>query len=240
MPVQNSKETQSSREYKLVIFGNGDLYVDEYDPTVEDSYRKQCVLDDEIAVLDILDTAGQEDSPYYTVRDSGIHSGEGFLLVYAITSRTSFEFLNWVHSQIMRAKSSMSSSPENIPILIVGNKCDLEDKRQVGKDEGQELARRIGCQFLETSAKEDINVDEAFYAVVREIKKHNQTQKAQKHIDSTESASRPTAAQKRHSKGLRKVYRCPRRENRPGDIGRNEEPGHESNSEGCCGECVIL
>jgi len=103
------------REYKLVVVGGGGVgksaltiqfiqshFVDEYDPTIEgaslespapaeaaDSYRKQCVIDEEVALLDVLDTAGQEE--YSAMREQYMRTGEGFLLVYSITSRNSFE-----------------------------------------------------------------------------------------------------------------------------------------------------
>lgn len=64
-------------------------FVDEYDPTIEDSYRKQCQIDAEPALLDVLDTAGQEE--YSAMREQYMRTGEGFLLVYSITSRNSFE-----------------------------------------------------------------------------------------------------------------------------------------------------
>ncbi len=60
--------------------------MDEYDPTIEDSYRKQCVIDDEVALLDILDTAGQEE--YSAMREQYMRTGEGFLLVYSITDKS--------------------------------------------------------------------------------------------------------------------------------------------------------
>jgi GTPase KRas len=59
--------------------------VTEYDPTIEDSYRKQSVIDDEVALLDVLDTAGQEE--YSAMREQYMRTGEGFLLVYSITDR---------------------------------------------------------------------------------------------------------------------------------------------------------
>lgn len=67
-------------------------FVDEYDPTIEDSYRKQCVIDDEVALLDILDTAGQEE--YSAMREQYMRTGEGFLLVYAITDKSRYPLLN--------------------------------------------------------------------------------------------------------------------------------------------------
>jgi GTPase KRas protein len=170
---------QFLREYKLVVVGGGGVgksaltiqfiqshFVDDYDPTIEDSYRKQCVIDDEIALLDVLDTAGQDE--YVAMREQYMQNGEGFLLVYSITSRDSFEEINTFHQQILRVKEE-----ESFPVVIVGNKCDLEYERQVGMNEGRDLAKHFQCKFLETSAKSRINVDEAFISLVREIRKFN-------------------------------------------------------------------
>ncbi|KAM9764258.1 GTPase HRas isoform 4-T6 [Dama dama] len=89
-------------EYKLVVVGAGGVgksaltiqliqnhFVDEYDPTIEDSYRKQVVIDGETCLLDILDTAGQEE--YSAMRDQYMRTGEGFLCVFAINHAKSFE-----------------------------------------------------------------------------------------------------------------------------------------------------
>ncbi|CAK4030440.1 ras [Lecanosticta acicola] len=167
------------REYKLVVVGGGGVgkscltiqliqshFVDEYDPTIEDSYRKQCVIDDEVALLDVLDTAGQEE--YSAMREQYMRTGEGFLLVYSITSRQSFEEIVTFQQQILRVKDK-----DYFPIIVVGNKCDLESERQVSTEEGKQLARSFGCKFIETSAKSRINVDNAFYDIVREIRKYN-------------------------------------------------------------------
>ncbi|KAF2771478.1 ras-like protein [Teratosphaeria nubilosa] len=167
------------REYKLVVVGGGGVgkscltiqliqshFVDEYDPTIEDSYRKQCVIDEEVALLDVLDTAGQEE--YSAMREQYMRTGEGFLLVYSITSRQSFEEIVTFQQQILRVKDK-----DYFPIIVVGNKCDLENEREVSTEEGKQLARSFGCKFIETSAKSRINVDNAFYDIVREIRKYN-------------------------------------------------------------------
>jgi GTPase KRas protein len=91
-----------------------------------DSYRKQCVIDDEVALLDVLDTAGQEE--YSAMREQYMRTGEGFLLVYSITSRQSFEEIMTFQQQILRVKDK-----DYFPIIVVGNKCDLEGERQVSK-----------------------------------------------------------------------------------------------------------
>jgi GTPase KRas protein len=119
-------------------------FVDEYDPTIEgthplslrlnqDSYRKQCVIDDEVALLDVLDTAGQEE--YSAMREQYMRTGEGFLLVYSITSRSSFEEISTFQQQILRVKDR-----DSYPIIIVANKADLEHERQVSS-QGIHLAK---------------------------------------------------------------------------------------------------
>lgn len=164
-------------EYKLVIVGGGGVgksaltiqliqnhFIDEYDPTIEDSYRKQVTIDDETCLLDILDTAGQEE--YSAMRDQYMRTGQGFLCVYAVTSRSSFDEITAFREQILRVKDQ-----DKVPMVLAGNKCDLADERQVTNAEGQDLAKSFACPFFETSAKARINVEEAFYDLVREIRK---------------------------------------------------------------------
>eukprot|EP00027_Filamoeba_sp_ATCC50430_P011101 CAMPEP_0168551346 /NCGR_PEP_ID=MMETSP0413-20121227/6123_1 /TAXON_ID=136452 /ORGANISM="Filamoeba nolandi, Strain NC-AS-23-1" /LENGTH=153 /DNA_ID=CAMNT_0008581865 /DNA_START=131 /DNA_END=592 /DNA_ORIENTATION=+ len=147
-------------EYKLVIVGGGGVgksaltiqliqnhFIDEYDPTIEDSYRKQVTIDDETCLLDILDTAGQEE--YSAMRDQYMRTGQGFILVYAITSRSSFDEIVSFKEQILRVKDK-----DKVPMVLVGNKSDLESERQVTTGEGQELAKSFFCPFFESSAKD--------------------------------------------------------------------------------------
>jgi len=91
-----------------------------------DSYRKECVIDDEVALLDVLDTAGQEE--YSAMREQYMRTGEGFLLVYSITSRTSFEEIATFQQQILRVKDK-----DYFPVIVVGNKCDLDTERAVSQ-----------------------------------------------------------------------------------------------------------
>jgi GTPase KRas protein len=82
------------------------------------------VIDDEVALLDVLDTAGQEE--YSAMREQYMRTGEGFLLVYSITSRQSFEEITTFQQQILRVKDK-----DYFPMVVVGNKCDLEHEREV-------------------------------------------------------------------------------------------------------------
>ncbi|EGN99072.1 hypothetical protein SERLA73DRAFT_181870 [Serpula lacrymans var. lacrymans S7.3] len=213
---------QFLREYKLVVVGGGGVgksaltiqfiqshFVREYDPTIEDSYRKQCIIDDEVALLDVLDTAGQDE--YIAMREHYMRTGEGFLLVYAITSRDSFEEINTYYQQLLRVKDGPC------PVILVGNKCDLEYERQVGMNEGRDLAKHFGCKFIETSAKTRLNVDDAFNNIVREIRRFNKLQQTGRPLMAGSAASKPEA----YSNGNR------------GD-GLNED-----NHDGCCSGCIV-
>lgn len=164
------------KEHKLVVVGGGGVgksaltiqlvqshFVDEYDPTIEDSYRKQCMVDDQPALLDVLDTAGQEE--YLAMREQYMRTGEGFLLVYLINLRHSLEELHSFYEQILRVKDA-----DQVPVIVVGNKCDLELERQISYEEGLLVANAFGCHFLEASAKQRINVEESFHALVRLVR----------------------------------------------------------------------
>ena len=163
-------------------------FVETYDPTIEDSYRKQVVIDSQSCMLEVLDTAGQEE--YTALRDQWIRDGEGFVLVYSITSRSSFSRVRRFHNQIQRVKeSSNASSPTTAgylpspvsqtmmmgggqaPVMLVGNKSDRVTAREVSTQEGSALAKEMGCDFVEASAKNCINVEKAFYEVVRALRR---------------------------------------------------------------------
>ncbi|KAK9507858.1 hypothetical protein O3M35_007631 [Rhynocoris fuscipes] len=143
-------------EYKLVVVGAGGVgksaltiqliqnhFVDEYDPTIEDSYRKQVVIDGETCLLDILDTAGQEEYSMY-------------------------------REQIKRVKDA-----EEVPMVLVGNKCDLP-VWAVDMNQAREIARQYAIPFVETSAKTRMGVDDAFYTLVREIRKDKEVRGKEK------------------------------------------------------------
>ena len=165
-------------EYKLVVVGGGGVgksaltiqfiqnhFINEYDPTIEDSYRKQVTIDTEpTCLLDILDTAGQEE--YSAMRDQYMRTGQGFLCVYNITSRASFDEIGTFHEQILWVKDA-----NKVPMVLCGNKCDLESERQVQISEGVELGKSYVCPFMETSARTRTNVEECFFELVREIRR---------------------------------------------------------------------
>ncbi|MGH0167572.1 UNVERIFIED_CONTAM: hypothetical protein FKN15_052703 [Acipenser sinensis] len=130
----------------------------------KDSYRKQVVIDGETCLLDILDTAGQEE--YSAMRDQYMRTGEGFLCVFAINNSKSFADIHLYREQIKRVKDA-----DDVPMVLVGNKCDLPT-RTVDTKQAQELARSYGIEFVETSAKTRQGVEDAFYTLVREIQQY--------------------------------------------------------------------
>lgn len=167
--------------YKLVVVGGGGVgksaltiqfiqsyFVTDYDPTIEDSYRKQCVIDQQVAKLDILDTAGQEE--FSAMREQYMRSGEGFLLVFSVADKLSFSEVHNFHRQILRVKDR-----EEFPMILVGNKCDLdESKRMVSTSEAKAMADELSIEYLETSAKTKINVERVFHDLVRNIRKFDE------------------------------------------------------------------
>ena len=111
--------------------------------------------------LQIWDTAGQE--RFKNITASYYRGGNGVLVVYDITDRDSFENLN---SWLIEIEKNAN---KNVYKLLIGNKCDLEDKRKVSFQEGKDFATSNGMQFIETSAKTDTKVKDAFEILTQEI-----------------------------------------------------------------------
>lgn len=167
--------TNAPPVYKVIMVGSGgvgksaltlqfmyDEFVEDYEPTKADSYKKRIVLDGQEMQIDILDTAGQED--YAAIRDNYFRSGEGFLCVFSITELESLAAAQELREQILRVKND-----ENIPFLLVGNKADLTDRRMVSEEMAREQADQWRVRYIETSAKTRQNVNTIFLDLLREI-----------------------------------------------------------------------
>ena len=113
--------------------------------------------------VQIWDTAGQE--RFRNIAKNYFHTSDGFLLVYDITCKESFEKLNFWYEQIKL------NAPEHTKCMVIGNKCDLEEKREVSKEEGDNFSKEQNIKFYETSAKEGINVNTIFQELSNEIVK---------------------------------------------------------------------
>ncbi|XP_043411172.1 ras-related protein Rab-8B isoform X1 [Prionailurus bengalensis] len=118
-------------------------------------------LDGKKIKLQIWDTAGQE--RFRTITTAYYRGAMGIMLVYDITNEKSFDNIkNWIRNIEEHASSDVER-------MILGNKCDMNDKRQVSKERGEKLAIDYGIKFLETSAKSSTNVEEAFFTLARDI-----------------------------------------------------------------------
>lgn len=173
------------REYRIVVLGSGGVgksaltvqFVSGtflegvYDPTIEDFYRKEIEVDGIPQVLEILDTAGTEQ--FSSMRDLYIRNSEAFIIVYSVTSHQSFQDIKNLKEVIIKNKCTIS-----VPILLVGNKIDLEHLREVSTLEGMALAHQWSCPFIEASAKNKANVNDIFVEVVREMN-YNQQKRPQ-------------------------------------------------------------
>lgn len=172
----------ASRELKIVVLGTGgvgksalslqfvqSIFVEKYDPTIEDSYRKVVEVPSEwignsaggnaSLVLDIMDTAGTEQ--FTAMRDLYMRSGDAFLLVYAVNSMASLEALQPLQEQLARVHP-------DAPSILVGNKCDLQEERQVSRQLATQMAERWGISVvMETSARKNVNVGETFMKLVQ-------------------------------------------------------------------------
>ncbi|CAF0839744.1 unnamed protein product [Adineta ricciae] len=169
--------------YKLVVVGEGGvgksaltiqffqkMFVEDYDPTIEDSYIQHVEVDRQVCVLDVLDTAGQEE--FSALREQYMRKGDGFLIVYSVIDPNSFKNTRQFYNQILRVKDRKS-----YPMILVANKIDLVHLRKVSEEEGRELAAELQIPYIETSAKvPPVNVDAAFHELVRAIRLQNQTQ----------------------------------------------------------------
>jgi len=183
-------EANKTSLHKVIMVGAGgvgksaltlqfmyDEFVEDYEPTKADSYRKKVVLDGQDSQIDILDTAGQED--YAAIRDNYFRSGEGFLCVFSITDKSSFDETNDFREQILRVKGVDSSTASSIPFLLVGNKSDLTEQRQVSEEEAQQLADKMQVPYIETSAKFRNNVDKVFFDLMRMVTEQKEKENAQ-------------------------------------------------------------
>ena len=151
-------------------------------PTIGVDFKIRTInVDEKVCKLQIWDTAGQE--RFKTITSSYYKGAHGIIVVYDITDRDSF---NAVHTWMSEIEKY---TQDNITRILVGNKSDLENKRAVSFEEGQEMANHYSVRFLETSAKECKNVESAFTTMTREIKNNvAQTQPTRKAADPLKSA----------------------------------------------------
>ncbi|NWT60231.1 RIT1 protein, partial [Erythrocercus mccallii] len=155
-----------SREYKLVMLGAGGVgksamtmqfishrFPEDHDPTIgEKNLFSVCLF--------------SWQAEFTAMRDQYMRAGEGFIICYSITDRRSFHEVREFKQLIYRVRRT-----DDTPVVLVGNKSDLTQLRQVSKEEGSALAREFNCPFFETSAAFRYYIDDVFHALVREIRR---------------------------------------------------------------------
>jgi len=149
----------------LVLRFSEDRFQSDYDPTLEDLYPDKVHIVDNIPIkLDILDTAGQEE--YESMHRTWISQGDAFMIVYSVTEQVSFEEVEMIYEEICGIKDT-----HDIPVVLVGNKIDLTNLIKVKSNHAHQLAKQWNAPHFQTSAKEDIEVDDAFHELVRELRR---------------------------------------------------------------------
>merc|ERR1712115_700669 len=147
----------------LLLRFSDDSFTPSFITTIGIDFKIRTIeLDGKRVKLQIWDTAGQE--RFRTITTAYYRGAMGIMLVYDITNEKSFDNIkNWIRNIEEHASADVEK-------MILGNKCDMNDRRQVSKERGEELAIEYGIKFMETSAKASINVEEAFYTLARDIK----------------------------------------------------------------------
>ena len=162
--------------FKLILVGDSgvgksclllrfadDTYTQSYISTIGVDFKiKTIQLDDKTVKLQIWDTAGQE--RFRTITSSYYRGAHGIIIVYDVTDRESFNNVkHWI-------EEINKYAADGVKKLLVGNKSDLQSKKVVSFDEARELADSLGIGFMETSAKNSHNVEQAFHLMANEIK----------------------------------------------------------------------
>ena len=165
--------------FKIVLIGDASVgktnilskyLYDEFDPNSKATVgvefaTKNFTIDNNIVKAQIWDTAGQE--RYRSITSAYYKGAKGCLLVYDITRKPTFETIDKWISELK------STSESNITIILVGNKCDLENERKVTKEEGEEKAKFYNMAFIETSALNGTNLEKAFDELIKDVYKNN-------------------------------------------------------------------
>lgn len=176
----NSSADSEVPVYHLAVMGPGavgksaltlqyvqGVFVRDYDPTIEDAYRKTIrTTGGKTSILDILDTAGQDD--YIALRATYMRERDAFIFVFAVDNRESFDNIRNFYEQLADMHEHNSNKP---PIILVGNKADLADSlREVSRADAESMAAEFGAiEYVETSAQSGQNVSHAFSSIVTEL-----------------------------------------------------------------------
>lgn len=143
-------------------------FTEYYDPTMEETYETEITYEGKVHDVEIVDTAGQEE--FTSFLDSSLSTGDAFMILYAINSLSSWNDLKTLRSKIFHETEGKNAG-HRIPMVIVGNKKDLEEDRDTTEDIAKDFADSIRVPYIETSAKTGYNVRDAFHLIMSEIER---------------------------------------------------------------------
>jgi len=185
--------------FKILLLGNSnvgksslflrfvsDIWNDTFVPTIGVDFKiKTLEIDSKKIKMQIWDTAGQE--RFKNIISSYYRGAHGILLLYDVTDKDSFRNLN---NWLIEIEKNAS---KRVLKLLIGNKTDLEDKRVISYNKGKEFADSCGLKFIETSAKKNLNVDEAFEMIGRELMQSSEENKIGKPKNENKKLNMPKA-----------------------------------------------
>jgi len=173
-------EALAGADYRVAVFGAGGVgksslilrfinktFSENYVPTIEDTYQQVRTSNQKnVCTLQLIDTTGSHQFP--AMQRLSILKGHAFIIIYSITSKASLEELGPI---LLMLKEVKGEHIAEVPIMLVGNKKDESQKREVATETGVKLSERWGCGFIETSAKNNENVTELFQNLLAMEKK---------------------------------------------------------------------
>ncbi|KAG6369389.1 P-loop containing nucleoside triphosphate hydrolase protein [Boletus reticuloceps] len=184
--------TRGMRHFNVVVLGAGgvgksaltvrfvqDVFLETYDPTIEEAYRRILDVDGVKASLEVLDTAGAEQ--FTALNEFYIKSGQGFVLVFRYHLCLLFRFITYLSPSLTQEASlrevnnlrqqiyHIKGGDITIPIVVVGTKLDLVAEREVSRSTIQSLVARWGIPFYETSAKRNWHISDVFQGLVKQM-----------------------------------------------------------------------
>jgi Ras family protein len=178
LPTSAEGRTSHLKKRKILVLGapgvgksamimrfKDDIFLDYYDPTIQTSYKKILPFNNESIELELIDIDGQTEYTIfsYSKFSFGVH---GYILSYSIENRQSFELLKIIHSKLIALVG------RDVPKILVANKCDLSNRREISLEEGKSLSKTINCPYIEVSAKSSDNINKMFHLMLVEIKKY--------------------------------------------------------------------
>ena len=161
----------------IVRFNGGDFPSGQITTIGVDFQMKIIQVKGKSVKLKIYDTAGQE--RFRSLTANFYKGSDGIILVYDITNKNSFKSITKWNQQIQE------KIKDNIPKVLVGNKCDLSDRRDVTEEEGRELAQKFNMPFFEVSAKENTKISEPFVTLAAEMLKKSRSSNSIKRTTSS-------------------------------------------------------